>query len=752
MAEDSLRDTLRQGYSFAEDGEPEPPHLLLGRPLTSDLDTIVPEVPVRIPLRMLNRHGLVAGATGTGKTKTLQLIAEQLSEQGVPVFLADLKGDLTGLAEPAVPGDVEGFLTERMTSMGFEVGAATDERSPVDGPDGHGEPPLWRPRRFPVELLSLTGDDGLQVRVPLEDFGPLLLAKVMDCTDVQASVLQVVFHYAADSGRRLATLDDLDAVLRHLTSDAGAAVEEEYGGMSRATLDVLRRGLVVLEGQGADRLFGDPGFDVTSLWRSRDGEPFGVVTVLRLVDVQTRPRLFSTVMMWLLSSVYANADEVGDLDRPRLVFFLDEAHLLFDGASDALLELVELTVRMIRSKGIGVFFVTQRPDDVPEEVLAQLGTRVQHALRAFTPKDRAALDRAAATYPVTEHYDVRRALTDLGIGEGLVVGLGRRGAPTPTVATRLVGPRSSMDPVTEERLDELAAATRRRHDQPEATATTRPSPTTADDLVAGAAPTPALAAASAAVSPAADELVRVLAHRCALVRPARPVSRHARVVRTGAAGSSSMRRDLTRDVVAVADGLGELALTADELVFVAPGGEVRLRRDDVEEVQYLHGLVVVAGEAFLVDPDDQRDLLAAWDPTWAWDDLTALGLPPDDLLDELAALDDAAVAAGVPGHRPAPATGGARPADARPDPAGPDDRPPDDAPVGDRTDDAHVDDRTDDAPVDDRTVDGPGVGERIADVASSTGVEEVAATVGKMLGVNKGTTRSLFRAWRKARR
>jgi DNA helicase HerA-like ATPase len=382
-------------------------------------------VPVRLPLQMFNRHGLIAGATGTGKTKTLQLFAEQLSEQGVPVFLADLKGDLTGLADPAPATDVEGFLAERMTTMGFDVGPPADDRTPTEAPDASNEPPLWRPRGFPVELLSLTGTDGHQVRVPLREFGPLLLAKVMDCTDVQESVLQVVWQVARDRDMPLTTVDDLDRVLRLVTSEEGAGLSDEYGGMATQTINVLRRKLVQLEGQGADRFFGDPGFDVTQLWRPRDGEPFGVISILRLVDVQARPRIFSTFLMWLLSAVYANAEELGDPERPRLVFFFDEAHLLFEGASRSLLELVELTVRMIRSKGIGVFFVTQQPTDLPDDVLAQLGTRVQHALRAFTPNDQQALQATARTYPVTEHYDVRATLTGLGIGEALLVGLGR---------------------------------------------------------------------------------------------------------------------------------------------------------------------------------------------------------------------------------------------------------------------------------------------------------------------------------------
>ncbi len=738
---DGLRDELLDGYSFAKDDGPEPAAALFGRPLTSDLEDVLPDVPIRLPLSMFNRHGLIAGATGTGKTKTLQLFAEQLSEQGVPVFLADLKGDLTGLADPAQPAHVDGFLTERMTTMGFEVGAATDERTSVDAPDASNDPPLWRPRSFPVELLSLTGTDGHQLRVPLREFGPLLLAKVMDASEVQESVLQVVWQYAADQhadGKgdhfALATLEDLDDVLRGLTSDEGDAAQQEYGGMSTQTLNVLRRELVALKGQGADAFFGSPGFDVTTLWEPRDGEPFGVISILRLVDVQARPRIFSTFLMWLLSAVYANAEELGDPDRPRLVFFFDEAHLLFEGASKALLELVELTVRMIRSKGIGVFFVTQQPTDLPDDVLAQLGTRAQHALRAFTPKDQAALKATAATYPVTEHYDVRETLTGLGIGEALLVGLGRKGAPTPTAATRLVGPRSSMDPVDADRLAELVAASTERLAGAEAVAPT-PSPDSADDLVAGSAPTPAVASATDAVVAGPGELFRALSHRCALVRPERPVKRTARAVRTAVPGASPMRRDLTREVVAVAGGLGELSLTAGELRFASSAGAFTVPRSDIDELQWLHGLVVVGNEAFLLDPDDQLALLAALDPAWGSEDLTALSLPPDDLLDELAALDDDAVTA---------ATAAAQAAAPPPDAAERIDAP---APTAtDATSGRKPSKRT--AAEDD----GPGAGSVVADVASSPVAEEVAATLGKMLGVNKGTTRSLFRAFRKGRR
>jgi uncharacterized protein len=410
---EGLDGVLAAGYGFADDS------VIFGRALEPDLQTTRNSVYVQVPLRSLNRHGLIAGATGTGKTKTLQLFAEQLSRAGVPVFLADLKGDLSGLIEPS-PG--AGFIDERMTSMDLP----------------------WHPESFPVEFLSITGDVGTPLRVPLSSFGPLLLAKVMDCTDVQESVLQIVFRYADEAQLALLDLVDLIELLKFLTSDEGKEVQKEYGGMSTQTLGVLLREAMELETQGAERFFGEPEFDVADLRRTVDGK--GVVTVMNLVDVQTQPRTFSTFMMWLLAEIYETSPEVGDQDQPELVFFFDEAHLLFDGASKTLREAIELTVRMIRSKGVGVYFVTQHPTDVPDGVLAQLGNRVQHALRAFTAQDQKALERTAETFPVSEHYDVREALTALGTGEALITVLGPKGAPTPSVPTRLVAPVSRMDP------------------------------------------------------------------------------------------------------------------------------------------------------------------------------------------------------------------------------------------------------------------------------------------------------------------
>jgi uncharacterized protein len=422
---DALDETLRDGYGFDDEA------VIFGRPLAPDLETPLNEHYVQVPLRQLNKHGLVAGATGTGKTKTLQLFAEQLSRSGVPVFLADLKGDLSGIAEPSPGAD---FIDERMRGMQLP----------------------WQPEAFPVEFLSMTGEVGTPLRVPLAEFGPLLLAKVMDCTPTQESVLQVIFKYADESELALLDLVDLVEMLKFLVSDEGKEVQKDYGGMSTQTLNVLLRRAMELETQGAETFFGEPAFDVADLVRTDDGR--GVVTIMNLVDMQTQPKLFSTFMMWLLAEIYEASPEVGDPDKPRLVFFFDEAHLLFDGASKALLDAVELTVRMIRSKGVGVFFVTQNPKDVPEDVLAQLGNRVQHALRAFTPQDQKTLEATARTFPTSDHYDIRAALTGLGTGEALITVLGPKGAPTPSAPTRLVAPVSMMDPAPAATVDRVIAS------------------------------------------------------------------------------------------------------------------------------------------------------------------------------------------------------------------------------------------------------------------------------------------------------
>ena len=394
--------------------------LVLGAPVYAG--ECHPEPLVALPLAMANRHGLVAGATGTGKTKTLQLLAEQLSAAGVPVFLADLKGDLSGIA---VAGEASADVQQRAKETGF----------------------AWKPGGCPVELLSLTGARGAQVRATVTSFGPLLLANVLGLNDTQESVLSLVFKYCDDRGLELLDFADLRAALQHLAGP-GAAELARYGGMSKQTVGVLLREMVELEQQGALAFFGEPELELDDLLRTApDGR--GVVSVLELTDVQDKPALFSTFMMWLLAKLQSHLPELGDTAKPKLVFFFDEAHLLFRDASKAFLDQVAQVVRLIRSKGVGVFFVTQSPKDVPPDVLGQLGHRVQHALRAFTPDDEKALRAAARTFPKSDFYDVERTLTSLGIGEALVTVLGPKGVPTPPFAARLVPPGSRMGPLSE---------------------------------------------------------------------------------------------------------------------------------------------------------------------------------------------------------------------------------------------------------------------------------------------------------------
>ena len=403
---------ITEGYAFPE------PVLELGVVVEDDVP--VPSAPVRIPLSMLNRHGLVAGATGTGKTKTLQLMAEQLSAHGVPVFAADIKGDLSGLASPGQP-------SEKLTARTERLGQA------------------WAPLACPVEFLALGGQGlGVPVRATLSAFGPLLLAKVLGLNAVQESSLGLVFHYADQAGLPLLDLADLRAVLTHLTSDEGKDELAGLGGLSKATVGVVLRTLTSFASQGADAFFGEPEFDSADLLRVT-GDGRGVVSLLELPNLQDRPALFSTFLMWLLADLFHDLPELGDVDKPKLVFFFDEAHLLFADASKAFLTAIAQTVRLIRSKGVGIVFVTQTPSDVPDDVLAQLGSRVQHQLRAHTPNDAKALRQTVATFP-SSPYDLAEVLQQLGIGEAVVTVMDPDGAPTPVAWTRMRAPQSLMAP------------------------------------------------------------------------------------------------------------------------------------------------------------------------------------------------------------------------------------------------------------------------------------------------------------------
>lgn len=397
-------------------------------------DVVDPSARVRIPLATLNRHGLVAGATGTGKTKTLQGIAEQLSAAGVPVVMADVKGDLSGLS-------VAGASNDAIVTRARETGDAD-----------------WSPERYPVEFLSLgTEGSGIPVRATITSFGPILLAKVLGLNATQESTLGLIFHWADTRGLALLDLKDLRAVIAHLTSDEGKADLKGIGGVSAATAGVILRSLVNLEADGGDTFFGEPEFETEDLLRLAD-DGRGIVTLFELGAQAARPVMFSTFLMWVLADLFQTLPEAGDLDKPKLVFIFDEAHLLFADASKAFLAQVEQTVKLIRSKGVGVFFCTQLPTDVPNAVLSQLGARVQHALRAFTPDDQKALTKTVRTYPTTARYDLAKALTSLGTGEAIVTVLSERGAPTPVAWTRMRPPRSLMGTIGDDGIRSAVAA------------------------------------------------------------------------------------------------------------------------------------------------------------------------------------------------------------------------------------------------------------------------------------------------------
>ena len=401
---------IRAGYTFEE------PAIDLGVLMEDDVP--LPDVRVRIPLSMLNRHGLVAGATGTGKTKTLQVLTEAMSAAGVPVFAADIKGDLSGLA-------AAGEVSDKLSARTAKIGQA------------------WQPRSCPVEFYSLGGGDvGIPLRATVTSFGPILLSKVLGLNKTQESSLGLIFHYADVAGLPLLDLADLRSLLTYLSSDEGKGELKGIGGLSSTTVGVILRSLITLADQGADEFFGEPEFDTADLMRvTTDGR--GVVSLLELPSLVSRPALFSTFLMWLLADLFSDLPEVGDVDKPKLVFFFDEAHLLFNDASDAFLTAITQTVRLIRSKGVGIFFVTQTPKDVPDDVLAQLGSRVQHQLRAHTPNDAKALRQTVATFPKS-HYDLAETLQSLGIGEAIVTVMDPDGAPTPVAWTRMLAPQSLM--------------------------------------------------------------------------------------------------------------------------------------------------------------------------------------------------------------------------------------------------------------------------------------------------------------------
>jgi DNA helicase HerA-like ATPase len=389
---------------------------------------------VNIPLRTVNRHGLIAGATGTGKTKTLQIITEQLSSKSIPVLVMDVKGDLSGLAKP---GTVNSKIEARHQKIGFQYTA----------------------EGFPVEMLSLSEEKGVRLRATVSEFGPVLLSKILELNDTQASFVSLLFKYCDDAQLPVLDLKDFKRVLQYISNEGRADIEKDYGKISTTSIGTILRKVIGLEQQGAEKFFGEKSFEVDDLTRI-DDKGRGIISIIRLVDLQDKPKLFSTFMLSLLAEIYSSFPEEGDVAQPKLVIFIDEAHLIFKEASKALLEQIETIIKLIRSKGVGVFFCTQNPTDIPASVLSQLGLKVQHALRAFTAKDRKMIKLTAENYPISEYYKTDEMLTSLGIGEAAITALNEKGVPTPLAATLLRAPQSRMDILNEVEIVEVVRKSR----------------------------------------------------------------------------------------------------------------------------------------------------------------------------------------------------------------------------------------------------------------------------------------------------
>ena len=414
-------DTIATGYTTKGDKITLGTAMLDGEPVEGAY--------VNIPLKTLNRHGLIAGATGTGKTKTLQIIAEHLSDNGIPVLMMDIKGDLSGIAKR---GEEKSFITERHTKIGLPYEA----------------------KGLPVELMSLSKQNGVRLRSTVSEFGPVLFSRVLGLNDTQTGVMGVVFKYCDDHNMPLLDFKDIKKVLQYLTDEGKDEIEKEYGKISASSTGAMLRKIIELEQQDANLFFGELSFEIDDLMRINN-EGQGYVNIIRLTDIQDKPKLFSTFMLSLLAEIYNQMPEKGDADRPELVIFIDEAHLIFDEASKTLLDQIETIVKLIRSKGVGLFFVTQNPTDVPNGVLSQLGLKVQHALRAFTATDRKAIKLTAENYPLSEFYKTDEVITQLGTGEALITALNEKGIPTPLAATMLRAPMSRMDILTKEEIDEI---------------------------------------------------------------------------------------------------------------------------------------------------------------------------------------------------------------------------------------------------------------------------------------------------------
>lgn len=390
---------------------------------------VITEAAVRVPLRTLNRHGLISGATGTGKTKTLQVLAEALSNASIPVLLMDIKGDLSGLAATGV---TNAKIEERAKLLNIQ----------------------YTPSAFPAELLSLSNEPGVKLKATVTEFGPVLLAKVLDLNSTQESILSMLFKYCDDSDIPLLDLKDLQKTLQWAANDGKDELKEAYGAISPASVGTIMRKVIELQQQGADNIFGEPSFEVDDLMRIAD-DGRGMINILRVTDIQDKPKLFSTYMLQLLAELYATLPEEGDLDQPKLVMFIDEAHLVFNNANNVLLSQLETIIKLIRSKGVGIFFVTQNPVDIAPAVLSQLGLKIQHSLRAFTANDRKAIKQTSENYPLSEYYKTEDLITQLGTGEALVTLLNEKGIPTPLAATMLCPPQSRMDILTQQEIDQL---------------------------------------------------------------------------------------------------------------------------------------------------------------------------------------------------------------------------------------------------------------------------------------------------------
>lgn len=420
MSTQKFLKAVNEGYSFKGES------LTLG---TGMLDGDgVTNAHVKIPLKTINRHGLIAGATGTGKTKTLQIVAEQLSLKGVPSLLMDVKGDLSGIAMPGTNND---HITWRHNVIGL----------------------TFNPTSIPVELMTISDSDGVKLRATVTEFGPILFSKILGLNDTQTGVISLIFKYCDDNQLPLLDLDDIKKVLQFAMNEGKEEITSEYGSISKASINTIIRKIIELEQQKANVFFGEKSFEIDDLLRRKDGK--GMVSIIRLNDIQDKPKLFSTFMLSLMSEVYHTLPEEGDLGVPKLAIFIDEAHLIFDTATDVLLGQIETMVKLIRSKGVGLFFVTQNPTDVPDDILSQLGLKIQHSLRAFTAKDRKNIKQTAQNYPLSEFYKTDEVLTSMGIGEALVTALGEKGKPTPLVHTLLRAPVSRMDVLTSSEIGEL---------------------------------------------------------------------------------------------------------------------------------------------------------------------------------------------------------------------------------------------------------------------------------------------------------